>query len=128
MPPPKDLILVVDDDRAVRSALKFALEAEGYDVRLYEGPAALLGATDLPESGCLVVDYSMPAMNGIEMVRTLHGRHVNLPAILIAASVDNELRRRAGRAGIGRVLEKPLTDGALMDSIRSVFAVHSPRP
>lgn len=128
MPSRPGPILVVDDDRAVRNALKFALEAEGYDVQLYAGPAELLRDASLPLSGCLVVDYSMPSMNGIEMMHTLHSRQVRLPAILIAARVDNELRRRAGHAGIGKVLEKPLSDGALMDSIRSVLAFQPPAP
>ncbi len=114
-------VLVIDDDVAVRRALKFALETEGLDVRLYSGPAELLGEVALPAAGCLVVDYSMPAMNGIEMVAALHHRHVVLPVILIAARVDTELRARAARAGIDRVLEKPLSDGALIDSIRSAL-------
>lgn len=121
MPPLTGPVLVIDDDVAVRRALKFALEAEGLDVRLYGGPAELLGEASLPAAGCLVVDYSMPAMNGIEMVTALHGRHVELPVILIAAHVDAELRARAARAGIRRVLEKPLSDGALVDNIRSAL-------
>ncbi|WP_348644585.1 response regulator [Starkeya sp. ORNL1] len=112
---------MIDDDVAVRRALKFALETEGLDVRLYSGPAELLDEVALPAAGCLVVDYSMPAMNGIEMVAALHHRHVVLPVILIAARVDTELRARAARAGIDRVLEKPLSDGALIDSIRSAL-------
>ena len=116
-------ILVVDDDSAVRKALKFALETEGLEVRLYESPAALLRDTALPLRGCLVVDYSMPVMNGIELADVLHGRLVELPVILIASRVDAELRRRAQRAGIAWVLEKPLSDSALLDSIRSAFEV-----
>ncbi|MDQ0469830.1 response regulator transcription factor [Labrys wisconsinensis] len=114
-------ILVVDDDSAVRQALRFALEMEGLRVQLYEGPAAILGAKDLPATGCLVVDYSMPAMNGIELVDALRGRSVGLPAILIASRVSNDMRARAARSGIRKVLEKPLTDGALVETIRSAL-------
>jgi len=116
-------ILVVDDDFAVRRALKFALEMEGLNVKLYEGPAELLNDVALPANGCLVVDYNMPLMNGIELVAALHRRRVDLPVILIAGRVNNELRSRAARAGIGRVLEKPLSDGALMDNIRSALTL-----
>ena len=55
-----DVILVVDDDAAVRNALKFALEVEGFSVRLYATPEALLAEKDLPAAGCLVIDYRMP--------------------------------------------------------------------
>lgn len=118
-------ILVVDDDAAVRHALKFALEMEGLNVRLYDGPADLLGDKALPASGCIVVDYNMPAMNGIEMIDALHGRDVELPVILIAGRVNAELRRRAARSGIRRVLEKPLSDGALIDNIRSALTAQA---
>lgn len=116
-------ILVVDDDSAVRNALKFALETEGLNVLLYKGAAELLSEEVLPAHGCLVVDYDMPTMNGIEMIDALHTRHVELPVILIAARVNAELRSRAERAGVRRVLEKPLSDGALMDNIRSALTV-----
>ena len=55
-------VLVIDDDAAVRNSLKFALELEGLDVRLYEGGEGILADADLPSNGCLVVDYFMPRM------------------------------------------------------------------
>ena len=113
--------MVVDDDLAVRNALKFALEMEGLSVRLYAGGAELLADAALPPKGCLVVDYSMPTMNGIELADALHRRRIDWQIILIAGNVSHELRNRAGRSGIGRVLEKPLSDGALMESIRNAL-------
>ena len=59
------IVLVVDDDAAVRAALKFALEVEGFHVRLYDGPQALLADHTLPERACFVVDYRMPEIDGI---------------------------------------------------------------
>jgi two-component system, LuxR family, response regulator FixJ len=111
-------VLVVDDDAAVRNSLKFALELEGLNVRLYEGGEDLLGDADLPSSGCLVVDYYMPMMNGVELIDRLRGRHVDLPAILITAKATRDLRERAARSGFRQVLEKPLEDSRLVDSIR----------
>ena len=118
MPPSPGPVLVVDDDAAVRHSLKFVLELEGLDVRLYEGGADLLAAGDLPANGCLVVDYCMPAMNGVELMDRLRGRRVSLPAILITAKASRDLRERAARSGFRQVLEKPLEDGLLVDSIR----------
>ena len=60
-----EIVLVVDDDAAVRAALKFALEVEGFSVRLYDGPAGRCWPTaNLPERGCLVIDYRMPEIDG----------------------------------------------------------------
>lgn len=115
-------VIVVDDDTAVRDSLKFALELEGMNVRAYGGGAELLADADALSRGCLVVDYSMPAMNGLELVRRLRSRKVALPAILITGKADEDLRHRAARAGFRLVLEKPLEDGALVDGIRSALA------
>ncbi len=72
-------VLVVDDDAAVRSALKFVLEVEGFRVRLYPDAGTLLADGDLPRQGCLVIDYRMPGMDGLELVERLRADHVALP-------------------------------------------------
>jgi two-component system response regulator FixJ len=114
-------VLIVDDDAAVRSALKFALEVEGFTVRLYAGPEALLADADLPCHGCLIIDYRMPIMDGLELIGALRKRHFSMPAILITGHANNELRRLAAKWGVRQVLEKPLSDGALIDGIRQAF-------
>ena len=111
-------VLIVDDDAAVRSSLKFALEIEGLVVRLYDGPLAVLADDNLPECGCLVIDYRMPGIDGMELVDALKAREVALPVILISGRVNKQLRRFAASSGISYVLEKPLSDGALIESIR----------
>lgn len=122
MPKRTGPVLVIDDDAAVRHALKFALELEGLDVRLYEGAAALLRDATLPRTGCLLVDYWMPDMDGMELVERLRARAVGLPALLITARPTGDLRRRARHAGFRGVVEKPFEDGALLDGIRDALA------
>ena len=114
-----DVILLVDDDAAVRNALKFSLEMEGFSVRLYPTPEALLAESDLPAGGCLVIDYRMPEIDGLELVERLRNRGVALPVLLISGRVTRSLRDRASGLGISDVLEKPLSD--LAGSIRRVL-------
>ena len=114
-----DVILLVDDDAAVRNALKFSLEMEGFSVRLYAGPEALLAEDDLPAGGCLVIDYRMPEIDGLELVERLQRRGVTLPVFLISGRVTRSLRARASGLGVSDVLEKPLSD--LVVSIRRVL-------
>jgi FixJ family two-component response regulator len=116
-------VIVVDDDAAVRDSLRFALQQEGMEVRVYSTSSQLLAERDMPESGCLVIDYYMPGMNGVDLVHSLRGRHVLLPVILITAKATGQMRRDALRAGIGRVLEKPLEDSALVDTIRRALSI-----
>ncbi len=114
-----DVILLVDDDAAVRNALKFSLEMEGFSVRLYPTPEDLLAESDLPAVGCLVIDYRMPDIDGLELVERLRNRGVALPVLLISGRVTRSLRDRASGLGVRDVLEKPLSD--LASSIRRVL-------
>jgi len=116
------VICVVDDDAAVRNALKFALEVEGLAVRVFDGAASLLDDPDWWPCDCLVVDYRMPVTDGLELIGALHRRGMEAPVILIAGRANKALRAQTRKLGIHYLLEKPLSDDALLDSIRSVLA------
>jgi two-component system, LuxR family, response regulator FixJ len=123
MPPITGPVLVVDDDAAVRQSLKFALEQEDLEVRLYEWGAQLLADGNLPTTGCLVIDLTMPGIDGIDLVSRLRAHHIDLPAILITTPGSPDLRERALRAGFQLVLEKPLEDGSLLAGITGALSV-----
>lgn len=118
MPDRWDVVCIVEDDAAVRNALKFALETEGLPVRTYDGPVSLLEDRHLPPCGCFIIDYRMPVMDGLELTAALRERGLHSPAIMITGQATKELPARAAKLGIGHLLEKPLSDGALIDAIR----------
>ena len=118
---PSIAVLVVDDDAAVRNALKFALESEGFQVGTYENASALLVETEPPGPSCLVLDYRMPSIDGLQLFEMLRDRGWNVPTILITAHANGQLRRTAEQLGIDRVLEKPLSNGDLADEIRQLL-------
>jgi len=98
--PVKSVVLVIDDDPAVRNSLKFALEIEGFSVRVYRTAAELLEDRELPQSGCLVVDYNLPGMNGLDLLARLHERNIRLPAFLITTHPTTMIRDRAASARV----------------------------
>jgi FixJ family two-component response regulator len=113
------LVFVVDDDFAVRKSIKFALELEGFEVRAFCSAQELLIEESLPSCSCLVVDYHLPGMNGLELVARLRERNIALPAVLITSPDDN-LRHRAAASGISMV-DKPMLGGPLLSAIRAAF-------
>ncbi len=92
-------IIVVDEDASLRHSLRFSLAAEGFAVRTYATASELLGAADLPDRGCLVVDYNLRDMTGLDLVARLRTRDIGLPAILITTNPSGIVRRRAEQAG-----------------------------
>ena len=118
------MVLVVDDDQAVLNSLKFSLEIEGFTVRTFHSGRELLDANALPPCGCLVVDFSMPDMDGLELVGRLRNDHCALPAILVTSHPNAALRCRANAAGVNLV-EKPLLSNALVEAINDALT-HQP--
>jgi FixJ family two-component response regulator len=116
----RHVILVVDDDVAVRNSLKFLMEVEGFEVRAYANGNELLNEDSLPSSSCLVVDYHMPGIDGLGVVAVLRDRRILIPAILMTANPDENMRKQAAAAGI-RIIEKSLLGTYLLDSVHEAF-------
>ena len=113
----RNVVVVIDDDPAVRNSLKFSLEIEGFVVHLYESGADLLKAQALPDCGCLVVDQQMPGISGLDLITKLRDQKVSAPAILITSHPNATLARRAADANVP-IVEKPLLNNALIELIR----------
>lgn len=113
-------VVVVDDDPAVLAALRFLLEVEGFQVLTFGTGSELLAASALPKTGCLVIDFKLPQMDGLDLLAALRRRNVRLPAVLITSHPTAALRRRAAQETTP-IVEKPLIGDALTDAIRSMM-------
>ena len=119
--PIKAMIYVVDDDPDVLGSLQFLLETDGFDVRTFKSGAALLGDEASDGADCFVIDYKMPTMNGLDLVRRLRNRDISAPVILITGYTDEQLLEKAADAGVRRVLRKSLLDESLIGHIRGAL-------
>jgi FixJ family two-component response regulator len=119
-PMPKPTVILVDDDAALRTALKFSLELEGFEVVACDSAETLL-ARELPAAdACLVLDYNLPGMSGLDALVRLRDRDVRLPALIITSHPRAKVRDgiRAARA---RLVEKPLLGDTLVGSIQDAL-------
>jgi FixJ family two-component response regulator len=121
MADPRKLVLIADDDQAVRDALQFALRLEGLCVHVHSGGGSLLSDPDLNRAGCVILDDRMPSMDGFALLSNLKKRNISLPAIMLTSHATPSIRARADAAGVRKLLEKPLLDNALMDNIRAIL-------
>jgi len=110
------VVVVVEDDPAVRGSLKFSLELEGFAVRTYGSGLEFFLSGD-HACDCFVIDQRMPGMNGMDLIGKLRERKVMTPAILIISHPHAALSARAAAAGVS-IVEKPLLGNALVDKIR----------
>ena len=75
--------------------LQFSLELDGFSVKTFANGNTLLDQPDLAARACLVIDYHMPALNGLELLRALRQLGIAAPAILITSDASEAIRRRA---------------------------------
>jgi FixJ family two-component response regulator len=99
-------VAVVDDDAAVRDSTRVLLEALDYEVHTYAGAAELLAAN--PNVACVIADYHVPGLNGLELTAELRKRGSQVSVIIITAMSDPRIESRAVELGIKSVLKKPL--------------------
>ena len=115
------MIYVVDDDYDVRTSLRFLLETEGFDVRTFRSGGALLGSSARNRADCLVIDYKMAELDGLELVQRLRRLQVSTPIILITGYPDADISAKASSAGVRQVLLKPNLEDSLIDCVRNAI-------
>ncbi len=113
---PRPRIVLVEDDPGVRRSIQLLLQ-RNYDVRSYASSAALLAEPAPADVACLVTDYRMAEMDGLEVLRAFRACGWTGPAILITAYYSPELVERARREGCDIVLDKPLREHALVEAV-----------
>ena len=119
------LVCVIDDDADVLTSLQFLLETEGFDVRTFRNGSALLGSKARQEADCLIIDYRMDGLDGLELSRRLRGLGITAPILLITGDPDETIASKASTAGVHQVLIKPNLGDNLLDAVRRATAAAS---
>ena len=112
-----ELIYVVDDDDAVRAALRALLETAGYRTARFASGVAFLDSLDTVPGACVLLDVKMPELDGLEVQRRLNDRGVTLPVVIVTGHGDIAMAVQAMRAGAVDFLEKPVSRDRLLEAV-----------
>ena len=115
-------IFVIDDQESVRHALAEMLGVFGFEVETYDSATSFLQTLAVPRIGCIIADVRMPGIDGIELVRELSRRGVDLPVVLISGHADVPMAVAGIKAGAEDFIEKPVDDRALVAAINRGLA------
>jgi len=110
-------IAIVDDDEAVRKALRRLLRAANLDASAFASGQEFLDSLASGQPDCVVLDVHMPGMNGLDVQQRLTRSGLQTPIVIITGHDDPQIRARCLSAGAAAYLRKPLDDEALLSAI-----------
>lgn len=114
-------LVLVEDDENVRRSMVVLMRARGFHIDAYRNATEFLLMNGQHGGDCLLVDYKMPRIDGLELMRRTRKLNDQTPAIMITGFYSDSLKDRALAAGYANVLEKPSTPTMLEAMIAGVI-------
>jgi len=118
---PSPVVYVVDDEPLIRAAVERLLSTGGLPSQTFGEASSFLSQIDLERNGCIVLDFRLPKMSGMEVYRQLNERGSILPVIFLTGYADVPSAVRAMKAGAVDVLSKPIDSQALLDAVQQAI-------
>ena len=113
-------IAILDDDPSVRTALGRFLKAAGMTVDVCATSDLLFESVALKYPDCLLLDFQMPGMSGLDVLRYLGQRYIRIPTIIMTAHDEPNVRSACLKAGANAYLNKPLDGEDVLQRIDSI--------
>ena len=117
------LVLIVDDDAEVRTAIAELMESVGIEATSYGSTRELLETTLPDRAGCLVLDVRMPGASGLDLQQQLAGAGITKPIVFLTGHGDIPMSVQAMKAGAVDFLTKPVRDQTLLDAVVAGIAL-----
>ena len=118
MPYAAPVVFVVDDDVSVRESLELLIRCEGWQPETFASAQEFLARPRVLAPSCMILDVSLPDLNGLELQKRIGVDRIEMPIIFITGHGDVPMTVRAMKAGAVEFLTKPFGDDALLDAIR----------
>lgn len=119
--PTSSTVFVVDDDISVRESLEMLIRHEGWTAETFRSAQEFLDHAPVPVPSCLVLDISLPGLNGLELQKRVAVERPEIPIIFITGHGDIPMTVQAMKAGAVEFLTKPFGDEALLRAIRNAI-------
>ena len=110
-------VFVVDDDISVREALEFLIHDEGWHVETFTSAEEFMNRPRAFNPSCLVLDISMPGLNGLDLQKRLAVDRPDMPIIFLTGNADIPMTVQAMKAGAVEFLTKPFNDSKLLSVV-----------
>ncbi len=114
----KPIVFVVDDDISVRESLELLIKYAGWEPETFASAEEFLAGPRRTTPSCLVLDVSLPDLNGLELQKLIAGDRMDMPIIFITGRGDIPMSVQAMKAGAIEFLTKPFDDEVLLNAIR----------
>ena len=115
------IVFVVDDDITVRESLELLVRCQGWRAETFASAQEFLARPRTPVPSCLVLDVSLPGLNGLDLQKRIASERTDMPIIFITGHGDVPMSVRAMKAGAVEFLTKPFTDEVLLSAIRQAL-------
>src|ERR1700722_4617283 len=115
------IVFVVDDDISVRESLELLIRSEGWQPETFESAREFLAHPRALVPSCLVLDVSLPGLNGLELQKRVAVERIDMPIIFITGYGDVPMTVQAMKAGAVEFLTKPFGDNVLLSAIRNAI-------
>lgn len=121
MPPIRPIVFVVDDDVSVRESLELLIATAGWQPEVFASAQEFLQSPRAVGPTCLVLDVSLPGLNGLELQKRIAGERTDMPIIFVTGHGDVPMTVQAMKAGAVEFLTKPFNDEELLGAIRQAL-------
>jgi FixJ family two-component response regulator len=111
------IVFVVDDDVSVRESLESLIRCEGWQPKTFASAQEFLACPRVPVPSCLVLDVSLPGLNGLDLQKRVASERTDVPIIFITGYGDVPMTVQAMKAGAVEFLTKPFNDDVLLAAI-----------
>ena len=115
------IVFVVDDDVSVRESLELLIRSEGWEPKTFASAREFLDYPRVLIPNCLVLDVSLPGLNGLDLQGLVAGERTDMPIIFITGHGDVPMTVQAMKAGAVEFLTKPFKDDVLLTAIRAAL-------